>query len=102
MSTKAEVTMSGLSSSRTYTVNDTVIARADGSTVIPVNPGGAIAIAVDNQEARDAAVAIAKAYAAGYNAGVADGTPVTERRARDIADEQIAKALDALTVEVKR
>ncbi|RIS38547.1 hypothetical protein D2E60_21725 [Mycobacteroides abscessus] len=45
---------------------------------------------------------IALAYAAGYNAGVADGAPVTERRARTIADEQIAKALDGLTVEVKR
>ncbi|MDO3233662.1 hypothetical protein P5V94_25095 [Mycobacteroides abscessus subsp. abscessus] len=102
MSTKAEVTMSGTQLARTYTVNNTVIARTDGNAAIPVNPGGAFVFAADSTEARDAAAAIARAYAAGYNAGVADGAPVTEQRARDIADEQIAKALESLTVEVRR
>lgn len=102
MSTRTEVFIGGTLEARTYTVNDKVIARTEGTTTMPVNPGGPYSLAQDNQEARDAAYAIAKAYAAGYNAGVTDGAPVTEQRVRTIADEQIAKALNALTVEVKR
>ncbi|MFT9549022.1 hypothetical protein ACM0AZ_15220 [Mycobacteroides abscessus subsp. massiliense] len=105
MSTKAEIEASGANGHYTYRVNGKVIAETndrDVRTSRDVVPGAILATAYDAREARDTAQVIALAYAAGYNAGVADGAPVTERRARTIADEQIAKALDGLTVEVKR
>lgn len=86
---------------QTFKVNDKTIATVDGRRVEP-KTGGPYFDTDDHAEAMDGARAIAEAYAAGYDAGVADGGPVTVRRVRAIVDEQIAKALDALTVEVKR
>lgn len=45
---------------------------------------------------------IASFYVSAFAAGQDSAASVTEKQARDIADEQIAKALESLTVEVKR
>ncbi|WP_078344553.1 hypothetical protein [Mycobacteroides chelonae] len=84
-----------------FKVNDKTLATVDGRRVEPETPGPYFD-ADDHGEAMDGARAVAEAYAAGYDAGVADGGPVTVRRVRAIVDEQITKALDGLTVEVKR
>lgn len=103
MSTRTEVFIGGMPEARTYTVNNKVIARQRGSRIDPTEFLGApYVVARDEDEAQDGAYTVAKAYAAGYDAGIAAGESVTAQRARAIADEQIAKALESLTVEVKR
>lgn len=104
MSTNATVSTSGTDGAYVFSVNGKVIVRTDGREVVPNRDVVDViyAYANDSDEARDAARAVAKAYAAGYDAGITDGAPVTAQRARAIADEQIAKALESLTVEVKR
>ncbi|MCU8690105.1 hypothetical protein OE265_07795 [Mycobacteroides abscessus] len=103
MSTRTEVFIGGTPEARTYTVNNKVIARQRGFRIDPNGLLGApYVVARDEDEAQDGAYTVAKAYAAGYDAGLAEGAPVTAQRARAIADEQIAKALESLTVEVKR
>lgn len=104
MSTNTTVTASGTDGAYEFSVNGKVIVRTSGREVTPNRDVVDViyAYANDSDEARDAARAVAEAYAAGYDAGIADGVPLTERRARELADEQITKALDGLTVEVKR
>lgn len=97
-----QYTQSSESGAQVFKVNDKIIATVDGRRVEPKTRGPWSFDAEDRAEALDGARAVAEAYAAGYDAGLAEGAPVTAQRARAIADEQIAKALDSLTVEVKR
>lgn len=96
-----QYTQSREDGAQVFKVNDKIIATVDGRRVEPRTQGPYFD-AEDRDEALDGARAVAAAYAAGYDAGLAEGAPVTAQRARAIADEQIAKALESLTVEVKR
>lgn len=96
-----QYTQSREDGAQVFKVNDKIIATVDGRRVEPETPGPYFD-AENRTEALDGARAVAEAYAAGYDAGLAEGAPVSAQRARAIADEQIAKALESLTVEVKR
>ncbi|RIT63983.1 hypothetical protein D2E95_01190 [Mycobacteroides abscessus] len=95
-----QYTQSREDGAQVFKVNDKIIATVDGRRVEPER--GPYFDAENHAEALDGARAVQEAYAAGYDAGLAEGAPVSAQRARAIADEQIAKALESLTVEVKR
>jgi hypothetical protein len=89
MSTNYSVSVEG--STSFYEVNGRLIVMAEGRCVYPGAsvPGPRCFVADNRDEALEGARAVAQAYASGYDAGKADGAPVTVQQVRAIADEHV-------------
>lgn len=86
-----QYTQSREDGAQVFKVNDKIIATVDGRRVEPETPGPYFD-AENRAEALDGARAVAEAYAAGYDAGLAEGAPVSAQRELRAAGQMIAEA----------